>query len=333
MNDFIPASHKPKANLPATEELQQKQVAAMEKIAKTIASDRVDVPRLETALQAFLTGLRAIPKGQSASDNQLSISAKGLSDLKKKFDAAIDAIKQLDVKVDVEAPDLKPFQALLLQAVEAMKSQTLPDIPATDLSGLEAKVGESNAQLKTANKHLKKLVDKPVGGGSGSGGGAAFVNAAGAMVYPALTAGGAVPVDIQDASITISDPIAITNAALDDLANGSVELTAFQGGPWNVDVGEVATSPVQPSIATLSNVTMTGSSVTLAAQNLTRRNLLIYNDTGVVCYVKLGSGASATSFTVKLADQGYYELAAPAYTGIVTALAASGTVRVTETTP
>ncbi len=81
---------------------------------------------------------------------------------------------------------------------------------------------------------------------------------------------------------------------------------------------------------TLSNVTMTGSSVTLQASNTSRSNLMIFNDSGVVVYVKLGSTASSTSFTVKMVDQSYYELPTPVYTGIVTALGASGSVRVTE---
>lgn len=92
----------------------------------------------------------------------------------------------------------------------------------------------------------------------------------------------------------------------------------------------VVTQETQPASPTLANVTMTGSSVTLQASNTARRNLMIFNDSGVVVYVKLGSSASATSFTVKLVDQAYYELPAPVYTGIVTALGASGSVRVTE---
>lgn len=86
----------------------------------------------------------------------------------------------------------------------------------------------------------------------------------------------------------------------------------------------------QPATPTLANVTMTGSSVTLQASNTARRNLMIFNDSGVVVYVKLGTTASSTSFTVKMVDQSYYELPDPVYTGIVTALGASGDVRVTE---
>lgn len=92
----------------------------------------------------------------------------------------------------------------------------------------------------------------------------------------------------------------------------------------------VATKETQPSAATLTNVTMTASSVALAASNASRRSLMIYNDTGVTVYVKLGTTASSTSFTIKMVDQSYYELPNPVYTGVIEALGASGSVRVTE---
>lgn len=101
-----------------------------------------------------------------------------------------------------------------------------------------------------------------------------------------------------------------------------------------VGTGTFATqnTETRPGTASLANVTMTGSSVTAIASNASRRGAAIYNDSGVVVYVKFGSTASSTSFTVKLIDQAYYELAAPCYTGIITALGASGDIRVTELT-
>lgn len=104
---------------------------------------------------------------------------------------------------------------------------------------------------------------------------------------------------------------------------------------WNAETltwERGSSASVSPDTATLSNVTMTGSSVTLAASNTDRKGLYIFNDSGVTVYVKLGTTASSTSFTVKMSDQDYYELPSPIYTGIVTVLGASGSVRVTEVT-
>lgn len=128
----------------------------------------------------------------------------------------------------------------------------------------------------------------------------------------------------QRAAVSAGGALKVDNSAVTQPVSGTV--TANAGS------GTYATLETQPATGTLSNVTMTGSSVTLKASNTSRRNLMVYNDSGVTVYVKLGSAASSTSFTVKMLDQSYYELPAPVYTGIVTALGASGDVRVTETT-
>jgi len=98
----------------------------------------------------------------------------------------------------------------------------------------------------------------------------------------------------------------------------------------NAGTFAVQNTEVQGSTGTSANVTMTGAAVTLQAANSARKNVMIFNDSGVVVYVKLGSSATASSYTVKLVDQAYYELPTPVYTGIITAFGASGTVRVTE---
>lgn len=97
--------------------------------------------------------------------------------------------------------------------------------------------------------------------------------------------------------------------------------------------GTVTANPTFPATATLANVTGNGTSQTIQAANTNRRNLMVFNDSGVVAYVKLGSAASSTSFTVKLQDQDFYELPQPIYTGIVTANWASGALRITEVAP
>lgn len=118
---------------------------------------------------------------------------------------------------------------------------------------------------------------------------------------------------------TITNPVAVTGTFFQVTQPVSIAAT-------------VVTQETQPTTPTETNITMTGSSVTLFALNTARRNAMVFNDSGVIVYVKFGSTASATSFTVKMVDQAYYELPNPVYTGIVTALGASGVVRVTEVT-
>lgn len=85
--------------------------------------------------------------------------------------------------------------------------------------------------------------------------------------------------------------------------------------------------------ATLSNVASSISSVILKALNTDRLGLSIHNDSTAILYVKFGTTASATSFTVKMAADAYYE--APfGFTGRVDGIwdTATGSARVTEFT-
>ena len=89
--------------------------------------------------------------------------------------------------------------------------------------------------------------------------------------------------------------------------------------------------------AVAASVTPVGSSdsaVTLKAANTSRRGLLVYNDSTANLFLKLGSGASSSSFTFKLEAGDYYELPRPMYTGIVTGIwsAVNGNALVTELT-
>lgn len=90
------------------------------------------------------------------------------------------------------------------------------------------------------------------------------------------------------------------------------------------------------STATLANVNDSASSVTLQAANTARLGWSCFNDSDQILYIKFGATASATSFTVKVAAGGYYEMpTAPVYTGVIDGIWAAdstGAARVTELT-
>lgn len=98
--------------------------------------------------------------------------------------------------------------------------------------------------------------------------------------------------------------------------------------------GALLTDEVSPATATLANVGGSVASVTLQASNTARLGWMVYNDSTASMYLKFGSAASATSFTVFLGPGAYYELPEPIYTGIVTGIwtVATGNARVTELT-
>lgn len=86
--------------------------------------------------------------------------------------------------------------------------------------------------------------------------------------------------------------------------------------------------------ATVTSVSAATSSTALfAAVEPNQADLRsIYNDSSAVLYVKFGTTASSTSFTVKLNAGDYFEFPRPLYTGVVHGIwaSATGAARLTE---
>lgn len=86
--------------------------------------------------------------------------------------------------------------------------------------------------------------------------------------------------------------------------------------------------------ATVTSVNDTNASTTLLASNDARLGATIFNDSTAILYLKLGATASTSSFTVKMAQDDYYEVPS-GYTGIIDGIwsaDASGAARITEIT-
>lgn len=86
------------------------------------------------------------------------------------------------------------------------------------------------------------------------------------------------------------------------------------------------------SLASLSNVTSSATTVSLLASNASRKKALFFNDSTSALYIKYGATASTSSFTVKLLAGGYFEMPSPVYTGAIDGIwdSANGAVRITE---
>ncbi len=90
--------------------------------------------------------------------------------------------------------------------------------------------------------------------------------------------------------------------------------------------------------ATITSIASSTNSVTLLASNANRKGATIVNDSSAILYVKLGTTASTSSYTVALPASGsssfnYYEVPF-GYTGIIDGIwaSANGSARVTELT-
>lgn len=102
-----------------------------------------------------------------------------------------------------------------------------------------------------------------------------------------------------------------------------------------VEVGHVASGVVyaRPQTGTVTSVSDTASSTTLLSAGATRRGFRIYNDSPYALYVKFGTTASATDFTVKV--EPYDWLVEDGYGGRVDGIWSangSGSARITELT-
>ncbi len=109
----------------------------------------------------------------------------------------------------------------------------------------------------------------------------------------------------------------------------------------NLQIGDVDASTSNPvpakelrsGTATTSNVVSIASNTTILAANASRLGATVYNDSTKVLFLKFGATASATSFTVRLSADDYYEVPYN-YTGVIDGIwaMANGNARVTELT-
>lgn len=90
----------------------------------------------------------------------------------------------------------------------------------------------------------------------------------------------------------------------------------------------------RPATSSVTSVAGSVSTVTILASNTGRKGFAIYNDSTSNLFIKFGSGASLSSFTVKLGKNDFYEMNERVYTGIITGVwsAATGDARITELT-
>lgn len=113
---------------------------------------------------------------------------------------------------------------------------------------------------------------------------------------------------------------------------GTVRLAA---GSAVVITGTVPVQPVRSTTATETSVADSATNVTLLSANANRLGATIENDSSAALKVKLGTTASATSYTVRMVQYAYYEVPY-GYTGQIDGIwdtdPADGAARITELT-
>jgi hypothetical protein len=116
-----------------------------------------------------------------------------------------------------------------------------------------------------------------------------------------------------------------------------VKVVIGADGASDGDVSETNKLPVVSSNATsnttaVTQVSSSASSVMLLDSNSDRKGAAFFNDSTQVLYIKLGTTASATSYTVRMGAGAYYELPAPIYIGRIDGIwaSANGSALITE---
>jgi hypothetical protein len=92
-------------------------------------------------------------------------------------------------------------------------------------------------------------------------------------------------------------------------------------------------TPMVSTTAVVTSVTSSATNTTLLASNPNRKGAVFYNDSTQTCYLKLGTSASNTSFTILMQTGSTFIIdTPPLYTGGVDGIwsSANGFMRVTE---
>ena len=163
-------------------------------------------------------------------------------------------------------------------------------------------------------------------------------------VYVSVSSSNSAPVTVvfSGGLGTSNAPLTVTLSGANGSSTNPFYMTSSLTSPVYVSVSSSAAAPVfiTGSIVSVQDINTTAtvtssngvtSTVTLLAANTLRRGALFYNDSSKILFLKLGSAATTTDFSVRLSSQGYYEVPNN-YVGIVTGIwnGVNGAVYITE---
>lgn len=147
------------------------------------------------------------------------------------------------------------------------------------------------------------------------------------------TTGATIEVD-QDGTTASTNPTGVWTVGMYDAT-----LPTYSDGDAAImhtsENGELLTLERLPGTSSVSSVAASAVNQTLIAANTARRGAMVFNDSATATlFLKLGATASATSYTVQIPPNNYYELPSPVYTGRIDGIwsAAVGDARITELT-
>jgi hypothetical protein len=127
----------------------------------------------------------------------------------------------------------------------------------------------------------------------------------------------------------------VSNSAIPISAGSGTNVDTWSIGGDHQQIVVIRSYPA--ATATLTNVTSSATSVQLVAANTARLGLVIYNDSTSLLYVKFGTTASTTSYTLEVPNDDWVTLPGDmgvVFTGRIDGIwaSANGAARLTELT-
>ena len=148
------------------------------------------------------------------------------------------------------------------------------------------------------------------------------------------TAAEEIGTDVNAATDAATRPIVVIGAVADETSPASV--SEGQRGHIRMTLAHNLHVVNVADAAAVTSVNSAATNTTLLAANANRIGATIHNSDANALYVKFGATATTTtSYTVKIAADGYYEFPAPVYRGIVDGIWSAdgaGSAQITELT-
>lgn len=183
--------------------------------------------------------------------------------------------------------------------------------------GLQEKQTHSLGESTAVPNQTVQFVANPDGSNIGSGGGVGNVNLSEIGGNPVDTGPGIADIGTLRTISASDDPAVTALQIMDDWdesdrakVNPIVGQAGVDGGVGNASSKTLRTVPAGASSATVTSVADTASSTQLLAANANRRKYSVFNNSSEILYLKSGTTASLTDFTVAIppmAQFGFYE--------------------------
>lgn len=263
--------------------------SAMAELPKNIA-DVIPTPELSVTTEAKLSG----------DDIAEVLNFKGLSDYMGRVAEAIESLlsKQTDTVTVANASDMKADIAPLAKAIGVMsarldalaKKQIKVEVPPAQAIVWPKKPADA-IPVVLVDRTLTRFYDAIARAVSSGGGIQSTLISSGSVkvVNPDGSAIGSIPAEVEVKNDS-GNPVPVTQAGIATAAKQDEQTTLL-------------TPPITPTVTSVAD---TASSTMLKAANAARKEIEIQNTSSAVLYIKKGTTASATDFTARLEQYGYY---------------------------